>query len=207
MLEKIFNGTYLSRLDNIVQWLERDRHNQESVSQHSYKVTIFARVLLEEIFGENNSEEVLKFKLDVVTFAMLHDWDEALILRDLSHDMKYNKFNGDEIREEVNKLSEHIANRDFNDGSDTGKMLVKNIVEPDKDVKIFVKLCDWLALQFYIYREIQLGNRLFYETAAYCDDSIEKSLQACSMMLVNRFHFPINVSALSKVRQMFEHNA
>ena len=53
MLEKIFNGTYLSRLDNIVQWLERDRHNQESVSQHSYKVTIFARVLLEEIFGEN----------------------------------------------------------------------------------------------------------------------------------------------------------
>lgn len=206
MLEKIFNGTYLSRLDNIVQWLERDRHNQESVSQHSYKVTIFARVLLEEIFGENNSEEVLKFKLDVVTFAMLHDWDEALILRDLSHDMKYNKFNGDEIREEVNKLSEHIANRDFNDGSDAGKMLVKNITDVDKDVKIFVKLCDWLALQFYIYREIQLGNRMFYETAAYCDDNIEKSLQACSMMLVNRFHFPINVSALSKVRQMFEHN-
>ena len=206
MLEKIFNGTYLSRLDNIVQWLERDRHNQESVSQHSYKVTIFARVLLEEIFGENNSEEVLKFKLDVVTFAMLHDWDEALILRDLSHDMKYNKFNGDEIREEVNKLSEHIANRDFNDGSDTGKMLVKNINDVDKDVKIFVKLCDWLALQFYIYREIQLGNRMFYETAAYCDENIEKSLQACSMMLVNRFHFPINVSALSKVRQMFEHN-
>lgn len=206
MLEKIFNGTYLSRLDNIVQWLERDRHNQESVSQHSYKVTIFARVLLEEIFGENNSEEVLKFKLDVVTFAMLHDWDEALILRDLSHDMKYNKFNGDEIREEVNKLSEHIANRDFNDGSDTGKMLVKNITDVDKDVKIFVKLCDWLALQFYIYREIQLGNRMFYETAAYCDDNIEKSLQVCSMMLVNRFHFPINVSALSKVRQMFEHN-
>lgn len=206
MFEKIFNGTYLSRLDNIVQWLERDRHNQESVSQHSYKVTIFARVLLEEIFGENNSEEVLKFKLDVVTFAMLHDWDEALILRDLSHDMKYNKFNGDEIREEVNKLSEHIANRDFNDGSDTGKMLVKNITDVDRDVKIFVKLCDWLALQFYIYREIQLGNRLFYETAAYCDDSIEKSLESCSMMLVNRFHFPINVSALSKVRQMFEHN-
>ena len=206
MLEKIFNGTYLSRLDNIVQWLERDRHNQESVSQHSYKVTIFARVLLEEIFGENNSEEVLKFKLDVVTFAMLHDWDEALILRDLSHDMKYNKFNGDEIREEVNKLSEHIANRDFNDGSDAGNMLVKNITDVDKDVKIFVKLCDWLALQFYIYREIQLGNRLFYETAAYCVDNIEKSLDACSMMLVNRFHFPINVSALSKVRQMFEHN-
>lgn len=206
MLEKIFNGTYLSRLDNIVQWLERDRHNQESVSQHSYKVTIFARVLLEEIFGENNSEEVLKFKLDVVTFAMLHDWDEALILRDLSHDMKYNKFNGDEIREEVNKLSEHIANRDFNDGSDTGKMLVKNITDVDRNVKIFVKLCDWLALQFYIYREIQLGNRMFYETAAYCDENIEKSLQACSMMLVNRFHFPINVSALSKVRQMFEHN-
>lgn len=206
MLEKIFNGTYLSRLDNIVQWLERDRHNQESVSQHSYKVTIFARVLLEEIFGENNSEDVLKFKLDVVTLAMLHDWDEALILRDLSHDMKYNSFNGDEIREEVNKLSEHIAKRDFNDGSDTGNMLVKNIVEPDKDVKIFVKVCDWLALQFYIYREIQLGNRMFYETAAYCDDNIEKSLEACSMMLVNRFHFQINVSALSKVRQMFEHN-
>jgi hypothetical protein len=118
--------------------------------------------------------------------------------------MKYNSFNGDEIREEVNKLSEHIAKRDFNDGSDTGNMLVKNIVEPDKDVKIFVKVCDWLALQFYIYREIQLGNRQFYETAAYCKDSIDKTSLACGKMLEARFRFPINVSALSKVRQMFE---
>ena len=204
MFEKIFNGTYLSRLDNIVQWLERDRHNQESVSQHSYKVTIFSRVLLEEIFGDNNSADVLKFKLDVVTFAMLHDWDEALILRDLSHDMKYNSFNGDEIREEVNKLSEHIAKRDFNDGSPAGNMLVKNITDVDKDVKIFVKVCDWLALQFYIYREIQLGNRQFYETAAYCNDSIEKSSEACRRMLEARFRDSADISALSKVRQMFE---
>ena len=137
---------------------------------------------------------------------MLHDWDEALILRDLSHDMKYNSFNGDEIREEVNKLSEHIANRDFNDGSAAGNMLVKNITDVDKDVKIFVKLCDWLSLQFYIYREIQLGNRRFYETAAYCNDNIEKTLLACRRMLETRFRFPIDTSALSKIRQIFEQN-
>ena len=57
---------------------------------------------------------------------------------------------------------------------------------------------------WFIYREIQLGNRQFYETAAYCKDSIDKTTLACGKMLEARFRFPINVSALSKVRQMFE---
>ena len=35
-LIKLFNRDHLARLDNINQWLEYDRHQQESVSQHSY---------------------------------------------------------------------------------------------------------------------------------------------------------------------------
>lgn len=41
MIVKIFNGEYLKRLDNILQWQERDVFKQESVSQHSYKVSVF----------------------------------------------------------------------------------------------------------------------------------------------------------------------
>ena len=37
MLSKIFNGKYLQRLDNIIQWQEKDVFKQESVSQHSSK--------------------------------------------------------------------------------------------------------------------------------------------------------------------------
>ena len=45
MIEKIYNGNYLTRLDNIIQWQERDVFQRESVSQHSYKVSIFCKVL------------------------------------------------------------------------------------------------------------------------------------------------------------------
>ena len=89
MIEKVFNGAYLKRLDNIVQWSEKDVFTRETVSSHSYKVTVFCRVLLEEIFRVDN-DSTREFKMNCVTHAMFHDWDEALLLRDISHETKYN---------------------------------------------------------------------------------------------------------------------
>ena len=80
MIQKILDGDYLKRLDNIIQWQERDVFKHESVSQHSYKVTIFARVLLEDIFGRTEDAKINKYKLDCVTHAMFHDWDESAFI-------------------------------------------------------------------------------------------------------------------------------
>ena len=182
MIKKILSADYLKRLDNIKQWQERDTFKEESVSQHSYKVTIFARILLEDIFKIEN-EEIIKFKLDVVTLAMFHDWDEALILRDLSHDTKYNEFNGDKIREQLDNLSHHLSEKEFGEGE-----LISNQLEcPDKLVKAFVKFCDWLALQYFVKREISLGNKNFELTLKYCRENLEKAEDKLFISLNNKF--------------------
>ena len=163
MIEKMFNGPYLRQLDNIVQWSEMDVFQRESVSQHSFKVTVFTRVLLEDIFkgvdpGLIVSSAVEMFKRDCVDYAMFHDFDEALIRRDISHVTKYNRFNGESIRRDLNALSEHLSQEAFQDGTTAGEFVHGNIIHPAPLVKRFVKLCDWLAMAFFIRREQRLGN-------------------------------------------------
>lgn len=187
MLEKIFNGEYLKRLDNIKQWQEVDVFNKESVAQHSYKVTVFARVLLEDLFARNSCNEILKFKLDCVTHAMFHDWDEALILRDMSHKTKYNSFNGEEIRESLNHLTKHLVKEEFAGEDDSAFMLRKQISFPDPIVHTFCKLCDWLALQFYVERELSLGNKYFTDVNYYCLIEIRKSAENVKDVLIKKF--------------------
>lgn len=165
MLSKIISGKFLQRLDNIKQWQEMDVFKEESVSQHSYKVAIFARVLLEDIFSLSNNPKVNQFKLNVVTRALLHDWDEALILRDMSHETKYNDYNGQEIREVLDRLASHKAQEEFSesnengDWTDSASMMIYTITMPEEPEKSFAKLCDWIALFFYMRREKKLGNK------------------------------------------------
>ena len=163
MIEKMFNGPYLRQLDNIVQWSEMDVFQRESVSQHSFKVTVFTRVLLEDILGHvdpgsADNWTVTLFKRDCVDYAMFHDFDEALIRRDISHVTKYNRFNGPEIRRNLNALSEHLAQQEFRDGTKSGDFVFENVIHPAPAVKRFVKLCDWLAMAFFIRREQRMGN-------------------------------------------------
>jgi 5'-deoxynucleotidase YfbR-like HD superfamily hydrolase len=194
MLSKIFNGKYLQRLDNIIQWQEKDVFKQESVSQHSYKVAIFARVLLEDIFGNNKSPIVVQFKLDVVTRALLHDWDETLILRDMSHETKYNDYNGEEIIRCLNALTQHIALNEFgevdeyNRDTDSSRMMWGMICACSDPVRSFAKLCDWLALIMFIKREMKLGNNDFEELLFRAKANILKAKEILIKDL--KLHFP-----------------
>lgn len=161
MIKKVLFGDYLKRLDNIKQWQEMDVFNHESVAQHSYKVAIFCRVLLEDIFGNDNQNE---FKLKCVSRALLHDWDEALIYRDMSHEIKYNSFNGSDIRRVLddfvrNKAKIEFAEDEGNTQSDASRMMIHHVTETDGAEKKLVKFCDWLALLFYVKREQDLGNQ------------------------------------------------
>ena len=49
-------------------------------------------------FNSKQELEFNNFKSNCIDWAMFHDLDETLILRDLSHLFKYNTFNGEEIR-------------------------------------------------------------------------------------------------------------
>ena len=189
MIQKIFTKEYLPHLDNIIQWQERDVHQRESVSQHSYKVTVFTRVLLNEVFAVPDGYEILQFKQAAVDHAIFHDWDEALITRDISHNTKYNKYNGDDIRRVLNDLSEHLCQSEFIDDSDSpsGLMIYNSVSHYDTDVHTFVKLADWLALYFFCIREKRYGNTQFEEDIKYIGISVLKARDAALEMLKRRF--------------------
>lgn len=184
MIDKIVTGSHLKRIDNIIQWQERDVFQRESVSQHSFKVSVFTRVILEDVLGSNDYGRYDKFKLDCVTHALFHDFDEAIFLRDIAHSIKYNKFNGQEIKEAINHYVSHQFFEEFceSDGeeSDSVKMLRESIVEVDPEVKEVVKVADWMALLYFCRRELALGNTNFTETYEYCRLSL---LDAASKMI------------------------
>lgn len=186
MIEKVFNGAYLKRLDNIVQWSEKDVFTRETVSSHSYKVTVFCRVLLEEIFRVDN-DSTREFKMNCVTHAMFHDWDEALLLRDISHETKYNSYNGEQIRSVLDNLSKHLAVNEFLDGTSTGEFVFGAIFTNDESVNSFCKVCDWLALAFFIKREQSMGNQNLDAQETTVKNGLRKSINRCVGILVQRF--------------------
>ena len=200
MIGKIFNGAYLKRLDNIIQWSEMDVITRESVSQHSYKVTIFCRVLLEEIFGHKFSHVVANYVISCVDHAMFHDWDEALLLRDISHETKYNEFNGDKIRAELDALSKFLSNKEFETDTVGGKFVYDALNTTDSKVLLFCKVCDWMALAFFIKRDQSRGTTNLSAQYATVRNGLTKSIDNCKAMLLIGFsNYKPNVSVFDEV--------
>lgn len=177
--------TKISSLDRIYQWEERDSVIRESVSQHSFKVSSIAIYLLNEITNSENFKEhcndlckFTDFKYRVLSYAVLHDFDEAIIGRDISHIVKYNNFNGDEIRNALNKFVEHSLTEKF-------EFIAE---QPDTSVKCFVKLCDWIALSTFICRNIDMGVTTFNEEQRYCQNNIASKCIEVEYMLKKDFN-------------------
>lgn len=171
MKEKLFTGNVLSRLDNIKQWSEKDTHLEESVSQHSYKVAVFATTLFNKIYGRDHWDSRLEsLGYRITQYALFHDWDEAIILRDLSHELKYNDYNGEEIR---NVINDYVKHESKNLPLFLKKMIVGDI---PPFVKKFVKICDWMALLHFLKREKNLGNSCLEKERKYCLEQLDSSL-------------------------------
>lgn len=210
MIETFFTGPYLRQLDNIVQWSEIDVFQRESVSQHSFKVAIFTRVLLEDLFkwidtGHEKAWLVESFKSACVDHALFHDFDEALIRRDISHATKYNAFNGDAIRKDLNDLARHLADAEFGDGSASGKMVLDSVLNPRPAVKAVVKLCDWLAMAFFIRRERRMGNEnLHLEEHTVLNGIGEAVAELRKRLQGSEFEgIPISFDSLEKLIKIF----
>lgn len=209
MIDKIVTRSYLKRLDNIIQWLERDVFNKESVSQHSFKVSVFTRVLLDDVFGDSHDFQVERFKLDCVTHAIFHDWDEAIFLRDVSHSIKYNEFNGQDVRNAIDEYVNHEFSKEFENLDEQDRVayetLRKSIVDVDPQVKIVVKVADWLALLFFCRRELALGNKNFEATYKYCKQGLFKAANN----LANMAFVYYNINArdfLNSINKLIESN-
>lgn len=198
-LVKLFNRDYLARLDNIKQWLEYDRHQQESVSQHSFKVSVFTMSLLDYLWpSDTQHAEVWLFKYQTLKLALMHDFDEAILRRDITHELKYNKYNGGEIRSVLDRFVDRQLTEEFGDESDVVKMFSKE----DKFYDVMhaiVKVADWMALLYFLNRELALGNRSWpLNLLPYCKDGYRKAVSTlqdtCCMMDICDVQHPLYVS-------------
>lgn len=172
-------------LDNVHQWAERDSVIKETVSQHSFKVASFAIFILDRLENENcnaiskENQDWVEYRKDCVEYAVLHDFDEAILGRDISHVVKYNKHNGDKIRKEIDDYVNYEIER-------LGLNLIKNEINPN--VKTFVKFCDWLAMLSFIHRNKAMGVSTFSNESVYCQNMATESGMAVQSMLRNVFH-------------------
>lgn len=176
-LVKLFNRDYLARLDNIKQWLEYDRHQQESVSQHSFKVSVFTMSLLEYLWpSDTQHAEVWLFKYQTLKLALMHDFDEAILRRDITHELKYNKYNGGEIRNVLDRFVDRQLTEEFGEESD----VVKTLSKEDKYYDVMhaiVKVADWMALLYFLNRELAIGNRSWpLNLLPYCKNNYRKAI-------------------------------
>lgn len=168
-------------LDNIRQWEERDSVIKESVSQHSFKVSAICVYLLEKIASINkvkadSSYQWLLFVNKCMKYAILHDFDESILGRDISHVVKYNSYNGEQIR---GILDDFVDNK-------LKELDLTFVREDDSDVKAFVKLCDWLSMLTFIIRNKNAGSTSFERERAYCQESISKSVGTVIEMLSSK---------------------
>lgn len=185
-LVKLFNRDYLARLDNIKQWLEYDRHQQESVSQHSYKVSVFTMCLLDYLWpggGDNNT--VAAFKYQTLKMALMHDFDEAILRRDITHELKYNAYNGSELRNVLDEFVAHQVADEFGDDSVVSKTLSKDA--PYYDVAhAIIKVADWMALLYFLKRELAMGNRSWpLNLLPYCKENYRKAVSTLQSTCVS----------------------
>ncbi len=176
-LVKLFNRDYLARLDNIKQWLEYDRHQQESVSQHSFKVSVFTMSLLDYLWpSDTQHAEVWSFKYQTLKLALMHDFDEAILRRDITHELKYNKYNGSEIRSVLDRFVDRQLTEEFGDESDVVKMFSKEDEFYDV-MHAIVKVADWMALLYFLNRELAIGNRSWpLNLLPDCKDNYRKAI-------------------------------
>lgn len=183
----------IESLDNIHQWAEADSVVKESVSQHSFKVSAIANYLLKFI-RQAITEHIhfLDFSNKVLSYAIMHDFDEAIFGRDVSHIVKYNKFNGENIRKSIDEYVDHILETDF------PGLLPK----PEYAVKRFVKLCDWIALLTFVNRNQNMGAKTFSHESEYCHSMIIETMREVEELLMSEFKIKIELNELIKLEEL-----
>lgn len=172
IFQNIFEDPDFDNLNNLSRWNGLSRIKEETVAHHSFIVTWFSRILAEEIFQCDYYD---KIKLEIVTYAMFHDFDE-IFSGDITHNVKYNSFNGEVLRKELDKYVSNMTREKFKEDTLTNEMFNKYLCKSISSyAKKIVKLSDWLSMLFYLKKEISLGNKNLFVQYDYCIEKIKES--------------------------------
>lgn len=189
LLIKLFKDEDFDALNNTIRWNGKSRHNDESVGHHTYLVTVFVRVILEDMFQhlepvDEGFDISQMMKLRVMTKALFHDFDET-ITGDVIHTVKYNKFNGEDIRNALEAYVHGAMAQKLDLGVPSELMIYESITDQKGFEKYLVKLGDWLSVLFYISKEISLGNSRFKKNWGY---AVEGTRGIANMLIAGQAH-------------------
>lgn len=203
IIERVFHDPDLDRLNNLVRWNGHKRLNDESVAHHSFIVTWLSRMIAEEVFSGQTG-----LILEITTHAIFHDFNE-MFEGDVLHGVKYNDLNGETIRKCLKEYSEYRAKSKF-DGQSNAESLFRSqlTMSPKDEVKMIVKLSDWLSMSYYLLKEIRMGNMGVRNMLTYCDEGVRKQALAMLKFFDERkqSEYVVNITILRELRQWNNHN-
>lgn len=181
IIDKIFKDSIFDELNNMVRWNGMNRIKDETVDKHSFFVVVLSRLISEEVCRKDD----YLTKLNIVTYATFHDYDE-IFTGDINHRIKYDEEYGEQLREILQAAIVARAERTFDESSASEALIKFQIVGPLTDtVKLIVKVADWLSSIFYLKKEIELGNRN-YNTRDRFDYCIGELRLTCEKILSNK---------------------
>jgi len=182
LIIRMFVDEDFDALNNTVRWNGKARNKDETVAHHEMIATIFGRIIVEEIFMPTELQIThlvqQDMKLQIITAIMFHDFDE-FITGDVLHHVKYNPHNGYQIKKMLEEFIDYKMKVLFDDEVPAEKMIL-DACDPNEYIKLIVKVCDWLALLFYVSKEVSLGNKRFKREWDY---PVKKLKTCCSELL------------------------
>lgn len=157
-IEKLFKNELLKNLSTNERWNNEHNIKKENVAEHSYSVVWISKIICLYLF-ENNYP---KMENEILTFAIFHELDETLT-GDLNHKLKYNDYNGVDIRIAVDDYVNYTLKNIFYKNNLHNEMFKNEVLNKRKISWYIVKAADWLAMLFYSANELNLGNTYFKE--------------------------------------------
>lgn len=176
-LQSLCRDKEISYLDTVKRWDLNKTIKDENVSQHSFWVAFYATCISEELFPGSDPISC-SIKLDVIRYALFHDFDEVFS-GDINHTVKKNTVNGEEIQKLLKDFVTSKIREKFNDNTPFNRMISGYLLEEREEMKIVkgvVKVCDWLSFLKYLDNEKSLGNQTLDEVRAYCTLSLQKEI-------------------------------
>lgn len=172
MFRKLFKNKKFDILISLYRWNGLRLIKNESVAQHSWLVTLFAKLICEGLGVES------LLKLIILEDCLLHDGDEIWD-HDVNYNVKYNVYNGKEIR----VLLDSFKNFMFEKNEDLSFLQQKPKTQENIDmvfVKMIVKICDWMSCVYYIGKEVEMGNKFVEDRLV---ESIARMAEVCDKFM------------------------
>ena len=164
----------LKVLDTEDRWSLHCTHVKENINSHTNWVNIFTWVLCKKQgYDEAKTGRAL-------TFSTFHDFDE-IFTGDLNHKFKYDFDNGVDIEQVKKYAQKKVKEKLMSFG--ISKEDIRSTFTVEDEIKLLVKLADWLsALQFLSF-ELFLGNNTLKvkKDFVYCLIGVCKAIQDFSV--------------------------